>query len=205
MLKIILVRPGKTVYDEQGRIQGNLDIPLSEDGQKQATSLVERLYDLGITAIYHGPCQACSETAAIVAKPMRLKMKSLVDLQNLDQGLWQGMLLDDVKHNQPRVFKQWQEHPENVCPPQGEMIAAALERVDECLERLVKKHKQGVIAVVAAEPIATMIKCRCTGTSVCQLWKETSESGTVETFEIEPKSWRAAPVLESATANKQQV
>ena len=41
----------------------------------------------------------------------------------MNHGLWQGMIIDEVKRKQPKVYKQWQEHPENVCPPEGEMLA----------------------------------------------------------------------------------
>ena len=32
MVQIVLIRPGSTDYDEQGRIQGTLDIPLNDQG-----------------------------------------------------------------------------------------------------------------------------------------------------------------------------
>ena len=35
MLKILLIRPGVTDFDEQGRIKGTLDIPLNENGTAQ--------------------------------------------------------------------------------------------------------------------------------------------------------------------------
>ncbi len=43
-------------------------------------------------------------------------------MQNLNLGLWQGMQVAEVRHKQPKVYRQWQEQPENVCPPDGEMI-----------------------------------------------------------------------------------
>ena len=39
------------------------------------------------------------------------------------------MLVSDVKRKQPRVYKRWQEQPESVCPPEGEMLGEADERV----------------------------------------------------------------------------
>ncbi len=35
MLTILLVAAGETEYDSQGRIQGTLDVPLSEGGRNQ--------------------------------------------------------------------------------------------------------------------------------------------------------------------------
>ena len=36
MFQILLIRPGSTEYDQQGRVQGTLDIPLCEDGRQEA-------------------------------------------------------------------------------------------------------------------------------------------------------------------------
>jgi broad specificity phosphatase PhoE len=43
MTQVVLIRPGATVYDEQNRVQGILDIPLSERGRAEVAQLVERL------------------------------------------------------------------------------------------------------------------------------------------------------------------
>ena len=67
----------------------------------------------------------------------------LDDLRNLDHGLWQGMLIDDVKAKQPKVYRQWQEHPETVCPPDGESIQMVQERLHRALNKIAKKQKTG--------------------------------------------------------------
>ena len=41
MTQVVLIRPGATVYDEQNRIQGVLDIPLSERGRAEVAALAE--------------------------------------------------------------------------------------------------------------------------------------------------------------------
>jgi hypothetical protein len=67
------------------------------------------------------------------------------------------MLIDDVKSKQPRVYKQWVEHPETVCPPEGEPLSAAEERLQDALERIQKKHKSGTVALVLTEPLASLL------------------------------------------------
>jgi probable phosphoglycerate mutase len=53
------------------------------------------------------------------------------------------------------VFKQWQESPETICPPDGEAICDAMERIRKALEKPLKK--KGNLAFVAAEPLASII------------------------------------------------
>ena len=53
MLQIVLIRPGSTDYDVQGRIQGSLDIPLSEQGLAEAAAVAEQLRGKGLeVALY---------------------------------------------------------------------------------------------------------------------------------------------------------
>ena len=92
-------------------------------------------------------------------------MKTLDKLQNLDHGLWQGMLVSDVKTKQPKVYRQWQEQPETVCPPQGETLCTAKQRVQAALAKLLKKHKaDGLVAIVVPEPLASVF-ATCCGTT----------------------------------------
>ena len=129
MLNIVLIRPGSTDYDVQQRIQGSLDIPLNEQGVAEVAELVEQLRDKGIETVYAPVAQPSQQTAQMIAKALDIKWKKVERLENLNQGLWQGMLIEDVRHKQPKVYRQWQEQPENVCPPEGEMLGEADERV----------------------------------------------------------------------------
>jgi probable phosphoglycerate mutase len=159
MVQVLLIRPGATEYDQQGRVQGTLDVPLCEDGRQEVEKMVDELRDQPVTALYVSPCQAATQTADALAVALNVKPKTIDKLQNLNQGLWQGLLVDEVKAKQPRVYKQWQEQPETVCPPQGETLGAARQRVQAALAKLLKKHKpEGLLAIVAPEPLASVIR-----------------------------------------------
>jgi probable phosphoglycerate mutase len=158
MVRVLLIRPGATEYDQQGRVQGTLDVPLCEDGRQEVAKMVEELRDQPVTAIYASPCQSAEQTAEALGAALNLKTKTIDKLQNLDHGLWQGMLVDEVKTKQPRVYRQWQEQPETVCPPQGETLAIARQRVQAALTKLFKKHKDGLLAIVTPEPLASVVR-----------------------------------------------
>ncbi len=131
MFRIVLVRPGATSFDEQGRIKGCLDIPLSKTGSDQAIKTASELSGLQVDMVYSAPCESAQQTAEIVAKKCRSRMKVVDALRNLDHGLWQGKLIDEVRRQQPKVYRQCQESPENVCPPVAKLSKwreAAFER-----------------------------------------------------------------------------
>lgn len=187
MLRILLIRPGATEFDEQGRIQGTLDIPLSDAGRRQTKDVVGQVQSESITAVYSSPCQAAKQTAEALAAVVGAKNKVLKELHNIDHGLWQGMLVSDVKAKQPRVFRQWQEQPETICPPQGEALLSAKARVADVMRRLLKKHKlAGVIAIISREPLATVIRHVLCQDQLADLWKSGLGCGKWETIEVDP-------------------
>jgi len=191
MVQIVLIRPGSTDYDLQGRIQGTLDMPLSDQGRDEVVRALDNLRGRSLAAIYCAPCEAAMQTAEIIGQALQVKVKPLDNLRNLDQGLWQGMLVDEVKVKQPKVYRQWQEHPENVCPPNGEMLAEAAERIDEAVEKLAKKHRTGNLGLVVPEPLATLLANRLSGGELGDLWKAHNGCNCCQEFELRSTGRRA--------------
>jgi len=201
MVQILLVRPGSTDFDEQGRIKGTLDIPLSEAGNSQVNRIVLELHETKIDHVYSSPCRCAEQTATSLAKDHALRVKRLGDLQNLDHGLWHGKLIDEVRHSQPKVYRQLQEHPETVCPPDGEPVGAAFDRVKASFEKLLKKHKSGVVAIVIPEPLLTLVRSLLGETEVGDLWKAECEEGGWHAIEVATPAelvWRGLPETSKA-------
>ncbi|MDY0169173.1 MAG: histidine phosphatase family protein [Thermoguttaceae bacterium] len=187
MLRIVLIRPGATDYDREGRIQGTLDIPLSDEGGQEVSELAGQLAGCGIEIIYAPNCQPARQTAEVIARGLGVKFKRLERMQNLNHGLWQGMQIDEVRQKQPRVYKQWQEQPENVCPPEGEMLSEADARVRAAMARLLKKHREGTIALVVPEPLASLVRRFVNHADLGNLWNMAHEHGHWEVLEVEPR------------------
>jgi broad specificity phosphatase PhoE len=191
MVQLLLIRPGTTEYDQQGRIQGTLNIPLCEDGRQEVETMVEQLRGQPIAAIYTAPCQSAEQTAESLGQILELKVKTIDKFENLDHGLWQGMLVAEVKVKQPKVYRQWQEQPESVCPPQGETLIAAKQRVSAALAKLLKKHKgDNLIALVVPEPLASVVRNVVRHDAWGDLWQCATET----------PHWQLIQVPEAATA-----
>jgi broad specificity phosphatase PhoE len=184
MARIVLVRPGSTDYDDQGRIRGTLDVPLNQEGNAEVLRLIDGLRHLGVETVYASPCQPAQETARAIAKALDVKVKTLDRMQNLNHGLWQGMRIDEVRRKQPKVYRQWQETPECICPPGGETVAEAEGRVRAAVTRILKRHKEGVIALVVPEPLASLVRRFIDRGDLGDLWKASTEHGQWEVFEV---------------------
>lgn len=186
MLRIVLVRPGCTDFDQQGRIKGTLDIPLSQDGSRQAAQAAQELAPLTLDAVYSAPCRSAQQTAEVIAASRRLKVKVVDELQNVDHGLWHGKRIDEVKQTQPRLYRQGQENADAICPPQGEPIAAGRERVRRSLSRLLKKHREGVVCLVVPEPLASVVDCELQHCGLTDLWDNECDNGGWNVYEVVP-------------------
>ena len=184
MTKIVLICPGSTDYDREKRIQGTLNVPLDEQGSADTLELAEELRDVGMEMICTSASQSSLETAETIAQALNLRVKKLDRMQNLDHGLWQGMLVDEVRVKQRKVYRQWQETPECVCPPQGEPLAAADERVHACIARLTKRHKDACIGLVVPEPLASLVRRCIGGPQLGDLWKTAAGHTHWEVFQV---------------------
>jgi len=187
MVKMLVVRAGSTDFDEQGRIKGTLDIPLSEAGQGQVGRLIAELHATQINQLYASPCRSAQQTAESLAVDHKLKIKTLDELQNLDHGLWHGKLIDEVRLSQPKVFRQLQDHPATVCPPQGEPVGTALERVRLLISRLLRKHRSGTVAIVVPEPLASFVLAVLSHAELGDLWKAECDVGGWQMIDVQPE------------------
>ena len=171
-LRVLIVRPGQTELDEQGRIAGSLDVPLSDDGVQQIEKLAKDFDEIQVDKVFAGPSAASRQSAEIIANAQARKTKIKIEdeLQNLDYGLWHGKRIDELKETQPKLFKLWQEQPESVFPPDGETVEQTVARVEKFANKLTKKSKPQTVIVVAAEPIACILRSILESVDLAQYW-----------------------------------
>jgi phosphoserine phosphatase len=185
MFQIYLIRAGQTEFDRQGRVQGTLDIPVCEDGRREVSVLVDELSKKPIEAVYAGPSQAAQQTADALAASLGAKPKTIELLQNLDFGLWQGMLVSEVKSKQPKVYRQLQEQPDSVCPPQGETVPSARQRVQTALAKIIKRHKSdGMVAIVVPEPLTSIFRQVLRNDDLGDFWQNGQGNPPWELLEV---------------------
>ena len=182
MLQFWIVRAGTTEFERQGRILGTLDVPLHSDADEEIEEIIRHPNELPIDAVYASPGQSSIETAERLCEAWGLRYKLVELLQNIDLGLWQGLLFEEVKHKQPKVFRQWQEYPETVCPPEGEMLQAARERIEPFLSKIYKKYKNGVVVVVVPDPVAALLVSMLRQTQLKDIFPTGTDRG--ESIEI---------------------
>src|SRR5690606_21039320 len=85
---VAIIRPGLTEYDEQDRIQGSLDLPLSEQREAQITQIVDQLRGLGIEQIYTSPTDPARSTARQGGDALDVAVKEEEGLADVSLRQW---------------------------------------------------------------------------------------------------------------------
>jgi broad specificity phosphatase PhoE len=183
VLEVLLVRPGATKFDDQGRIKGSLDIPMSERGRRQVNSLTQQLAEVPVKTIYTAPGESARETAEGLARDRDVRVKVIDAFRNVDHGLWHGKLIDEVRRNHPKVYRKGQDSPTDICPPGGESIRDAKARVIKAVRKVVRKSGDDVIAIVIPDPMAWVVESLLSGKELCDLWEAETDSGRWELIE----------------------
>ena len=184
MPRCVLIRSGHTEWEEDKRIQGCLDVPLCAKGIEQAQREAEELRHVDFLVVYSTGDKCSRQTAEIIGETLSKPVKVLKRVREVDLGLWQGMLVGQLKERYPRAYKRWLHSPLSVCPPRGESILQASERLERVLKRLVKKHNSRSFALVSPPIADAVLRCLVKGVDLNSVWEVLSESPVSEVCEI---------------------
>lgn len=166
ILRLIIVRHGQTVWNERGRFQGISDIALSAEGKQQAHSLAKSLKDLDLTVIYTSPLTRARETARIVAQYHACAVKVEKGLKELNQGELEGLTAQDLRDKYPEFFQKWILQPGMTRLPEGESLHDLQDRAWTSVERILQRHSEGSVMIVAHSFVNRVILCKILGLSL---------------------------------------
>jgi len=145
-----LIRHGETEWNAGKRLQGWLDIPLSDVGRAQARQLAQRLKAADVpqfAAIYSSDLSRALETAQISAAHLGLPVTARETLRERNYGIFQGRdwaMLSDELSQQNISFSKPDQEIEG-----GETFAAFAQRISHAFESLAADHPGQNILVFA--------------------------------------------------------
>jgi len=186
MCQLIVLREGLTRWEVERRLRGRVDVPLTPEGEAEAKGSAPAVAALTPVAIYHGPDQAGCQTADLVRGEMDVPVRELDDLAEMDLGLWQGLLAEEVKQRHPRVYRQWLEEPERVAAPEGETVAEGKERVEKLLRVVSARHPQDTVVLVVPPLLGALLRWALGAGELGALVRGTLEGSPWQTYEVEP-------------------
>lgn len=196
---LITIRSAATDYELQGRVRGSLDVPPCAAGLAEVTALADRLSDAPPEAIYTSPTACGIESGRIISNRCGVTPKRIDLLTNLDFGLWQGKLVSEIRRLQPRLYRQWQDDPWSVAPPEGELLEEASSRVEDALEKLFKRHPTGRIAVVVPAPLDAIVRWLVSGFALGDLWQPNPSTEALAVLPVAAQ-WKVGSLPATATS-----
>jgi probable phosphoglycerate mutase len=145
---IYIVRHGQTQWNVEGRMQGRLDSPLTEQGIQQAGANGALLKTLGgVEQLWVSPSGRTTETAYLINSYTQATIEFADELLERDCGEWSGMTIDEIQARHPQAWAKRLEDPYWYQPPQGESLQDMLLRAHGFLDDLFDSQWQSVALV----------------------------------------------------------
>jgi len=158
--RIFLARHCMSSWNILGKLQGKIDIPLSEEGKKQARGILPLLEPLEIDRTYTSPARRAIETARIYVDHLKIPLDTHEGLRELDHGDWEGLSLEELMDPDRHSFSRWRQDPSLLeIPGQGESIHEARQRVVNALRQIASRHPGEGLLVVTHLHIRALLLC----------------------------------------------
>jgi broad specificity phosphatase PhoE len=120
VLTIHFVRHGETLASQEHRLCGQRDCALSERGRRQSEAIVETGAASGDwRAVYTSPLSRCRSMAEAVAARLRVPLSVENDLVEIDHGLWDGRLEEEIEDSEPEAYRDYRSHPASFAAPEA--------------------------------------------------------------------------------------
>lgn len=133
---IYLARHGRTPYNDEGRFQGQGDIPLDATGLRQARELAATAVPYGFAALWASPLRRAGQTAEAVAAATGLEIRFDARLMETHTGDWTDRSFAEVQAEDPDGFEAWLIGDPAFAFPGGESFQQQGDRVTAALAEI---------------------------------------------------------------------
>lgn len=102
--EFVLIRHGETEWNASGRLQGSIDVPLSDRGIEQANMVADELRNTSWDVIISSPQQRAFQTAIIIVRELGLDEREIVtdpELRERSYGLAEGLTIAEREERFP--------------------------------------------------------------------------------------------------------
>ena len=140
--------------------QGQLDVPLSDQGREQARALRDRLHPLKFDHCYTSGLARARETAAILLDGRTCPVHATADLNEMSYGQWEGLTRPEIQLQFSRDWAAFLADREHQAPPAGESAVALERRVRSFAGTLSQHHTEGEVSLLIVAhggPLRTLI------------------------------------------------
>lgn len=185
MPTILLVRHATTPTTGTRLYGRKPGVLLDASGVAQAAATGAMLADSALDAVYSSPLERTRQTAAAIAKPHGLKVRTRSGLNEVDYGDW-----TDRPLSQLRKRKDWaviQQTPSRFTFPAGESLRGAQARVVDAVEAIAAAHTpKQTVAVVSHADLIRMLIAHYSGAPLDHFQRLLVSPASVTTIHLTP-------------------
>ena len=148
MTTLLLVRHGYSLSNESGTFTGQTDVPLTEEGVRQAKLTARYLADNYHTdKILSGDLLRTVQTAGPFSVLTKLPILKDKELREIYGGKWEGKKAEEISSLYPADYERWKNDIGNSCPTGGESVKEVQTRAVAKLERIAAENEGETVAV----------------------------------------------------------
>ena len=158
--RLILVRHGVTDWNREGRWQGRLDPPLSQDGHREARLLAARAAsdpELRSARIMSSTLGRAAQTAEAIGAALGVAVEPEPRLMEIGAGEWEGRTHAELEATDAERYRAWRSQASDVRPPGGEALEDAVGRVRDVLAEVARGPGPWPIVLVSHGGILRVI------------------------------------------------
>lgn len=168
--RIYVVRHGVTLWNREARFQGQIDVPLTEEGREQARRLAERLATSSPAAIWSSDLTRARDTAEIIAIRHGLRVHTTPLLRELMLGEWEGLSRVEIEaRGEADHLARYAQDPLRHRPPGGETLESAWERVLHAAVIIRTQYPQGDLIIVGHGGSLRALLCHAIGAPITSM------------------------------------
>ena len=147
-LRLYVIRHGRTVWNKSGKLQGQLDVELSNEGRTEAEQAAAALAGVTFEAAYSSDLRRCVETARIILRGRDVPLFETQALRETDYGEWAGKTYAEIARRWPDQSAERERDRVNARPEGGESLGELARRVMAKLDAIAATYRRGNVLVV---------------------------------------------------------
>jgi len=198
-LRLIVVRHGETPYNIQHRFTGQLDIPLSPLGERQAELVGAYLAKQKIDLVVASDTQRTRATAQAIAHEHDLLVQEDPNLREIAMGEWEGHTHEEVKELFAASLAQWQADPTTyTIPGSGENLTQVDVRITHALARWLAQYPHATVVWATHGGFIGVLICHLLGLDLKRRWQFRHDNASITEFQLEHEHVVLARLNETA-------
>ena len=183
-MRVLLCRHGETLWNAQGRYQGQMDIPLSETGEEQAAALGARLKQLPVARAIASPLVRARRTAELALGSRSGMLTTDAGFLEIAHGAWEGKLAADIATEDGPRPNAWREAPDTVQMPGGESLQQVLDRAwPSFVSACAGLGADEILLLVAHDAVNRVLLARILGLPLRRIWSFRQAPATLNLLE----------------------